>query len=50
MCGWLYHAAFPNLTIMQSGGNVWKEGAPKTIIMGCADRANEVVVEFKLQE
>ncbi len=50
MCGWLYHAAFPNLTIMQSGGNVWKEGAEKVIIMGCPDRANEVVVEFKLQD
>ena len=48
MCGWLYHASFPNLFMMQSGGNVWKEGAEKTIIMGCPDRANEVLVEYKI--
>ena len=51
LCGWLYHTAFPNLCIMQTGGNVWKEGTTeKTIIMGCPDRANEVVIELKLIE
>jgi uncharacterized repeat protein (TIGR04076 family) len=49
-CGWLYHMAFPNLCIMQSGGNVWKEGAEKTITMACPDRANEVLIELKLVE
>jgi hypothetical protein len=35
---------------MQSGGNVWKEGAEKTIVMACPDRANEVLLELKIVE
>jgi uncharacterized repeat protein (TIGR04076 family) len=50
-CGWLYHTAFPNLCIMQSGGNIWEEGTKeKTIVMSCPDRTNEVVIELKLVE
>jgi uncharacterized repeat protein (TIGR04076 family) len=36
---------------MQSGGNIWEEGAKeKTIVMGCPDRTNEVILELKLVE
>jgi uncharacterized repeat protein (TIGR04076 family) len=46
LCGWLYHTVFPNLCILQSSGNQWPAG--KTIIMGCPDRSNEVIIELKL--
>jgi uncharacterized repeat protein (TIGR04076 family) len=44
VCGWLYHAIFPNLCIMQSSG----EGMTgKSIVQGCPDRGNEVLIELK---
>jgi uncharacterized repeat protein (TIGR04076 family) len=49
ICGWLYHASFPNLTMMSAAQDIWKEGQnEKIVIQGCPDRKNEVLIEYKM--
>jgi len=39
LCGWLYYNIFPNLAILQTGGDPWGDGiqVEKGILMRCPD-------------
>jgi uncharacterized repeat protein (TIGR04076 family) len=49
LCGWFYYAVFPNVVILQSGGDPWGDGVTveKGILMRCPDIDNEVTIELK---
>ena len=49
LCGWLYYNIFPNLAILQTGGDPWGDGiqVEKGILMRCPDIDNEVTIELK---
>jgi len=49
LCGWLYYTVFPNVWMLQTGGNPWvdTENLDKGLLMRCPDIDNEVTIELK---
>jgi uncharacterized repeat protein (TIGR04076 family) len=49
LCGWLYYNIFPNLAILQTGGDPWGDSVQveKGILMRCPDIENEGTIELK---
>ena len=49
LCGWLYYDIFPNVVILQAGGDPWGDGVKveEGILMRCPDIDNEVTIELK---
>ena len=49
LCGWLYYSIFPNVVILQTGGDPWGDGVrvEKGLLMRCPDIDNEVTIELK---
>ena len=49
LCGWFYYDIFPNLVLLQFGGDPWGDGVrvEKGILARCSDIDNEVTIELK---
>jgi uncharacterized repeat protein (TIGR04076 family) len=49
LCGWFYYSIFPNLVMLQTGGDPWGDGVKveNCILMRDPDIENEVTIELK---
>ena len=49
LCGWLHYTVFPNVWMLQTGGNPWNdtEKLERGLLMRCPDIDNEVTIELK---
>ena len=49
VCGNLFRSVYPNLWMLQTGGNPWddEEKLEKGLLMRCPDIENEVTIELK---
>jgi uncharacterized repeat protein (TIGR04076 family) len=49
LCGWFYYGIFPNVVMLQTGGDPWGDDVrvEKGILARCPDIDNEVTIELK---
>ncbi len=51
LCGFFYHAIFPDITMLQFGGGFPKEwGDPDVVTVECMDKVNLVKLELRREE